>query len=89
MKKILIITAIFLFFDAFAQSIEENINKGNNYYSIGQYELAEKLYRDALEDDPENRIAQDNLANALYLQKNTKRTRKCCMALLRNQKKIL
>ena len=72
MKKILIITGIFLFFDAFAQSIEENINKGNNYYSIGQYELAEKLYRDALEDDPENRIAQHNLANALYRQKKYK-----------------
>ena len=72
MKKIFIITGIFLFMQALAQSIEEGINKGNNYYSIGQYDLAEKFYKDALKKDPENKIAQHNLANALYRQKKYK-----------------
>ena len=72
MKKLLIIAGILIFIKAFAQTIEENISKGNNYYGIGQYELAERLYKEALEQDPSNRIAQHNLANALYRQKKYK-----------------
>ena len=72
MKKVFIIVALFLFIKVMAQTIEENIAKGNNYYSTGQYDLAERLYRDALEKDPDNRIAQHNLANALYKQKKYK-----------------
>ena len=72
MKKFLIIAGIFLFITAIAQSIDENISKGNNYYSVGQFDLAEKFYKDALKKDPENKIAQHNLANALYRQKKYK-----------------
>lgn len=72
MKKILVIAGIFLFIKAFAQTIDENISKANDYYSIGQYEIAEALYKKALEKEPGNRIAQHNLANALYRQKKYK-----------------
>ena len=72
MKKALIIAGVFLFMNALAQTIEQGISKGNNYYNTGQYDLAEKLYRDALKKDPDNRIAQHNLANALYRQKKYK-----------------
>ena len=72
MKKILVIAGIFLFIKAFAQTIDENISKANDYYSIGQYEMAEALYKKALEKEPGNRIAQHNLANALYRQKKYK-----------------
>ena len=72
MKKILVIAGIFLFIKAFAQTIDENISKANDYYSIGQYEMAEALYKKALEKEPSNRIAQHNLANALYRQKKYK-----------------
>ena len=72
MKKFLIIAAVFVFLEALAQSIEEEISKGNNYYSIGQFDLAEKFYKAALKKDPENKIAQHNLANALYRQKKYK-----------------
>jgi tetratricopeptide (TPR) repeat protein len=72
MKKLFVIAAIFLFIKTKAQSVEEWISKGNNYYSMGQYDLAEKLYRDALKKDPQNTIAKHNLANALYRQKKYK-----------------
>ena len=72
MKKLMIIGCVFLFLEALAQSLEEGISKGNNYYGIGQYDLAEKFYKDALKKDPENKIAQHNLANALYRQKKYK-----------------
>jgi Ca-activated chloride channel homolog len=72
MKKVLIIVGIFFFIKAFAQTIDEDISKGNDYYGIGQYEMAEQLYKKALKSDPDNRIAQHNLANALYRQKKYK-----------------
>ena len=72
MKKLFVIAAIFLFIKTKAQSVEEWISKGNNYYSMGQFDLAEKLYRDALKEDPQNTIAKHNLANALYRQKKYK-----------------
>lgn len=72
MKKSLIIAGIFVFIRVFAQSIDEGIRKGNDYYGIGQYELAERQYKEALKSEPDNRIAQHNLANALYRQKKYK-----------------
>lgn len=72
MKKFFIIAGSFVFINAFAQSIEDEIRQGNDYYSIGQYEMAERQYKEALKTDPDNRIAQHNLANALYRQKKYK-----------------
>ena len=84
MKKFLLITGIFLFITAIAQSIEENIGKGNNYYSVGQFDLAEKFYKDALKKDPENKIAQHNLANALYRQKKYKEAAEVLDAIVKS-----
>jgi len=86
MKKAFIIAGIFLFIEAFAQTVEENISKGNNYYSIGQYDLAEKFYRDVLKKDPENKIAQHNLANALYRQKKYKEATEVLDGIVRESK---
>jgi Ca-activated chloride channel family protein len=52
-----------------AQSTTSRIAKGNEYYKLAQYEQAENEYRAALESDPENKIAQYNLANALQKQR--------------------
>jgi tetratricopeptide (TPR) repeat protein len=89
MKKFLIIAGIFLFIQAFAQSIEESISKGNNYYNAGQYDLAERLYRDALKKDPDNRIAQHNLANALYRQKKYKEAAEVLDGIVKDSKENL
>jgi Ca-activated chloride channel family protein len=86
MKTILIITGIFLFTNAMGQSVEEGISKGNNYYSTGQYDLAEKLYKDALKKDPDNRIAQHNLANALYRQKKYKEAEEVLDGIVKDSK---
>jgi Ca-activated chloride channel homolog len=89
MKKVFIIVALLLFIKAMAQTIEENIAKGNNYYSTGQYDLAERLYRDALEKDPGNRIAQHNLANALYRQKKYKEAAEVLDGMIKDSKENL
>jgi Ca-activated chloride channel family protein len=86
MKKIFIITGIFFFMQVLAQSVEEGISKGNNYYSIGQYDLAEKFYKDALKKDPENKIAQHNLANALYRQKKYKEAAEVLDGIVKSSK---
>jgi len=86
MKKFLLIAGIFIFITAIAQSIEENISKGNNYYSVGQFDLAEKFYKDALEKDPENKIAQHNLANALYRQKKYKEAAEMLDGIVKSSK---
>ena len=86
MRKFLIIAAVFLFLEALAQSIEEGISKGNNYYSISKYDLAEKFYKDALKKDPENKIAQHNLANALYRQKKYKEAAEVLDGIVKSSK---
>jgi Ca-activated chloride channel homolog len=52
-----------------AQTVVSRIAKGNEYYKVAQYDLAENEYKAALESDPENKTAQYNLANALQKQK--------------------
>jgi Ca-activated chloride channel homolog len=52
-----------------AQTVEEYITKGNQYYRQSEFELAERLYREAIKAQPDNEVAQRNLANALYKQK--------------------
>jgi Ca-activated chloride channel homolog len=89
MKKAFIIAGLFLFIKAMAQTIEDNISKGNNYYSTGQYDLAEKLFRDALKKDPDNRIAQHNLANALYRQKKYKEASEVLDGMVNDSKESL
>ena len=69
MKAVSCLMAVCFSFIAFAQKIEDNISKGNEYYRQSQFDLAERYYRAALKADPNNQVAQHNLANALYRQK--------------------
>jgi len=71
-KLILLLSCLQLFVMAFAQSVNEYISNGNEYYQLGQYEMAEAQYRQALKKDPSNVVAQQNLANTLYRQKKAK-----------------
>ena len=65
------ITSLFLvsFLVLHAQTVEDDLNKGNEYYRVGQFDLAERHYRAALELDPTNTTARYNLGNALYHQR--------------------
>jgi Ca-activated chloride channel family protein len=51
-----------------AMGQSNSILKGNQLYKAGQYEQAEKQYRNVLETDPGNTTAMFNLANALHKQ---------------------
>ena len=70
MKQFLIICILFFIVaDLSAQTAVSRIAKGNEYYKVAQYALAENEYRAVLESDPENKTAQYNLANTLQKQK--------------------
>lgn len=69
MRRIIFITACCLSLTAVAQKADDNISKGNDYYRQSQFDLAERQYRLALKAEPNNPVAQHNLANALYRQK--------------------
>lgn len=45
------------------------LERGNGYYRDGQFDLAEREYRVALGEDAANKLAQHNLAIALYRQR--------------------
>lgn len=68
MKKLLMIGCSLPLFCA-AQKGDKDIAKGNDFYRTGQYDLAEKYYREALKKEPAGTTASYNLANALYGQK--------------------
>ena len=55
-----------------AQTGEESLLKGNEYYKLGQFDLAERQYRAALAENEANATARYNLANALYQQRKYK-----------------
>ncbi len=60
-----IMLAIFII-SAQAQTANQSILKGNEYYRLGQYEQAEKEYSAAVKADPANTTAKFNLAAAIY-----------------------
>ncbi len=68
----LLSTFILIVLVSYGQSVEEKILAGNNYYRQGQFEMAEKEYREALKVDPSNTTAQQNLGNAVHRQKKSK-----------------
>lgn len=73
MKRLLIsIFSLVIGITAKPQSAEESLSKGNEYYRLAQYEVAESLYRKALQVTPQSVTARHNLANALYRQKKYK-----------------
>lgn len=47
----------------------EAITEGNTFYRNGQYDMAERSYREALQEEQGNATAQYNLASALYKQR--------------------
>jgi Ca-activated chloride channel homolog len=49
--------------------VNKSLTEGNNFYRNGQYDLAEKSYREALQKEQNNATAQYNLASALYKQR--------------------
>ena len=53
----------------YGQDTNTLVSKGNQYYKLSQFDLAETQYRKALEADPKNTKALFNLANALQMQK--------------------
>ena len=69
MKAVFFLLLLLFTASAFSQKAEDAINKGNEYYRQSQFDLAERQYRLALKTDPNNQVAQHNLAIALYRQK--------------------
>ncbi len=57
---------------AAAQLGEDAVSKGNNFYRQGQFDLAERQYKEALQENEGDVIARYNLGNALYKQKKYK-----------------
>jgi Ca-activated chloride channel homolog len=72
-KEHLLLTVFFIGcfnFFAKAQTANESIIAGNDFYKQQKYDLAETEYRKALTVEPGNTIAKFNLANALYKSEN-------------------
>jgi len=49
--------------------VNKTITEGNNFYRNGQFDMAERSYREALQKEQGNATAQYNLASALYKQR--------------------
>jgi len=65
MKFILLILACALAFSASAQ--KSLVRKGNEFYKSGQFEYAERAFRQALEADPNDTAALYNLSVTLHM----------------------
>lgn len=50
-----------------AQTVDELFRQGNAAQSAGDYREAERIWRQVLQQDPENSGAYNNLGNALRL----------------------
>ena len=70
----------------FAQTENESIGTGNEYYRQSQFDLAEKHYRIALDKNPASVTAKHNLANALYRQKKFKEATEVLGSISQNEK---
>ena len=73
----------FLHQSLWAQTVDEAISKGNDYYKAEQYDMAEKQYRSALAQDGANTTAQYNLANALSKQKKYNEAKELLAVLIK------
>ena len=69
---------------ALAQLGEDAVTKGNSLYRQGQFDLAERQYKMALEKDAQNVIARYNLGNALHQQKKFKEAAEVLNTLAEN-----
>lgn len=77
-----LLIALILFLDAEGQNAIANIRKGNEYYKLSQFDLAEKEYKQAVAKEPANHTALYNLANALQQQKKYEEAHKVLSGLL-------
>jgi Ca-activated chloride channel family protein len=59
-----------------AQEVDDFIRKGNDLYKQQKFAEAEKEFANALEKDPSNQTAINNLASAQYRQKKNEEARK-------------
>ena len=73
--------ALLLAVPAAAQLGEDAVSKGNNFYRQGQFDLAERQYKEALQKNEGDVIARYNLGNALYQQKKFKEAAEVMAAL--------
>jgi tetratricopeptide (TPR) repeat protein len=70
MKSIVsLLVLIILAVKSNGQDSMATLSRANEYYQQSRFDMAEMLYRKALDKDPGNGIAQYNLANALQKQK--------------------
>ncbi|MFN2456838.1 MAG: tetratricopeptide repeat protein [Chitinophagaceae bacterium] len=70
MKKTILFTGcFFVMIVVNAQPDNSALSKGNEFYKQSQFDLAEKQYKIALQQQPQHTKALYNLANALYKQK--------------------
>lgn len=76
MKYSLTILSALIVAVAFAQPVNNIIQKGNEAYRQGKFDDAVKYYKNALRKDPANNTAWYNLANALQRQSNFKEAQK-------------
>jgi Ca-activated chloride channel homolog len=72
----------FFFVHVCAQNAISSIRKGNEYYKLSQFDMAEKEYKQAVAKEPSNSTALYNLANALQLQKKYEEAHKVLAGLL-------
>lgn len=79
---VLLFTCLFFFVDVWAQNAISSIRKGNEYYKLSQFDLAEKEYKQAVTKEPSNSTALYNLANALQQQKKYEEAHKVLASLL-------
>lgn len=85
MKKVFLKYLFFLLaLPAMAQLGEDAVTKGNQLYRQGQFDLAERQYKMALEKDAQNVIARYNLGNALHQQKKFKEAANVLKTLAEN-----
>jgi Ca-activated chloride channel family protein len=68
-RPLLFIIFSFSLLTAKGQAVPDALVRGNEYYRLEQYSLAEAQYRKVLEETPGNETAIYNLANALHKQK--------------------
>jgi Ca-activated chloride channel homolog len=67
-----------------AQTVDEPISKGNEFYRLSNFEGAEKQYRAATAAGMQKDIAQYNLGNALYRQRKYKEAAEAMNALAKS-----
>ncbi len=87
MKQFFIISSLlFSLAHSYAQQVTVTIKQGNDAYKKGDYKAAAEAYQKALDESPNNEIAQFNLGNALQKLKQDEASGKTYDELLQHSK---